>query len=163
MLTDQGLAAMALCPSYAAVAPVGGTQALLGTNPFAFGWPRANGTPYVFDFATSVAARGEIELHRKAGKPLPEGWAIDAQGAPTTDPTAALDGALLPFGGHKGSAISTMIELLAGAMIGDVTSPEARAALGDMTMLPALTPTQTVSCNDGSTAPRPEASIQCAR
>ena len=135
-LIDLGLAALALCPSYAAVAPAGGTEALLGTNPFAFGWPRPNQTPYVFDFATSVAARGEIELHRRAGKPLPEGWAIDAQGAPTTDPAAALEGALLPFGGHKGSAISTMIELLAGAMIGDLNSLEARSALGDMTLLP---------------------------
>lgn len=135
-LTDLGLAALALCPSYAAVAPAGGTEALLGTNPFAFGWPRPNQPPYVFDFATSVAARGEIELHRRAGKPLPEGWAIDAQGAPTTDPAAALEGALLPFGGHKGSAISTMIELLAGAMIGDLNSLEARSALGDMTLLP---------------------------
>lgn len=134
-LTAQGLAALALCPSYAAVAPTGGREALFGTNPMAFGWPRA-GAPYVFDFATSVAARGEIELHRRAGKPIPEGWAIDAEGAPTTDPAAALAGALLPFGGHKGSAISTMIELLGGAMIGDLGSLAAREVLGDMTMLP---------------------------
>ena len=70
-------------------------------------------------------ARGEIELHRRAGKRLPEGWAIDADGRPTTDPEAALAGAMLPFGGHKGSAIGTMIELLAGIMIGDLTSREA--------------------------------------
>lgn len=136
-LTDQGVAAMAMCPSYASVAPSGGTAPLLGTNPFAFGWPRKNQPPYVFDFATSVAARGEIELHRQAGKPLPEGWAIDADGQPTTDPVAALDGAMLPFGGHKGSAISTMIELLAGVMIGDLTSPEALEALGTTTLAPA--------------------------
>ncbi len=136
MLTGQGLAAMALCPSYSSVAPVGGIRALFGTNPFAFGWPRRDRPPYVFDFATSVVARGEIELHRKSGRPIPEGWAIDTDGAPTTDPAAALAGALLPFGGHKGSAFSTMIELLGGAMIGDVNSMEARAALGDMTMLP---------------------------
>ncbi|MDR0809461.1 MAG: Ldh family oxidoreductase, partial [Gemmobacter sp.] len=92
--------------------------------------------PYVFDFATSVAARGEIELHRRAGRPLPEGWAVDATGKPTTDPEAALAGAMLPFGGHKGSAISTMVELLAGVMIGDLTSPEARDYLGSMSLLP---------------------------
>lgn len=137
VLTDLGLAAMAMCPSYSSVAPSGGTSALLGTNPFAFGWPRPDGLPYVFDFATSVAARGEIELHRRAGKPLPEGWAIDPTGAPTTDPEQALAGAMLPFGGHKGSAISTMIELLAGVMIGDLTSPESLEALGTTTLAPA--------------------------
>lgn len=135
-LTDMGLAALALCPSYAAVAPAGGSAALLGTNPFAFGWPRPGQAPYVFDFATSVAARGEIELHRRAGKPIPEGWAIGPDGSGTTDPEQALAGALLPFGGHKGSAISTMIELLGAAMIGDLTSLEAREALGSMALLP---------------------------
>jgi delta1-piperideine-2-carboxylate reductase len=68
---------------------------------------------------------------------LPEGWAIDAEGNPTTDPEAALAGAMLPFGGHKGSAIGTMIELLAGVMIGDLTSPEALAQLGTTTLAPA--------------------------
>ncbi|AGT11239.1 Ldh family oxidoreductase [Paracoccus aminophilus] len=135
-LADQGLAAMAMCPSYATVAPSGGDKPLLGTNPFAFGWPRAGDTPYVFDFATSVVARGEVELYRRAGKQLPEGWAIDADGNPTTDPEAALSGAMLPFGGHKGSAISTMIELLAGAMIGDFTSDEALDFLGTTAIAP---------------------------
>lgn len=135
-LADQGLAGLAMCPSYASVAPAGGTRALLGTNPFAFGWPRPGRDPYVFDFATSVVARGEIELHRREGRPIPEGWAIDAEGAPTTDPVQALAGALLTFGGHKGSAVSTMVELLAGAMIGDLTSPEALAHLGAADLLP---------------------------
>lgn len=135
-ITAYGLAGLAMCPSYATVAPHGGTQALLGTNPLAFGWPRPGQDPYVFDFATSVAARGEVELHRRAGTPLPEGWALDAAGAPTTDPSAALAGAMLPFGAHKGSAISTMIELLAGAMIGDLTSPEALEFLGTTTLAP---------------------------
>ncbi|NLR98174.1 Ldh family oxidoreductase [Rhizobium sp. P38BS-XIX] len=135
-LTDQGLAGFAMCPSYATVAPAGGTAPLLGTNPFAFGWPRIDNPPYVFDFATSVAARGEIELHRRAGKSLPEGWAIDAAGQPTTDPQAALAGAMLPFGGHKGSAIGTMIELLAGIMIGDFTSREALDYLGSTAFAP---------------------------
>ncbi len=136
-VTGQGLAALVMCPSYATVAPTGGTTPLLGTNPFAFGWPRPDRDPYVFDFATSVAARGEIELHRRAGTPLPEGWALDAKGAPTTDPEAALDGAMLPFGGHKGSAIATMIELLAGVMIGDLTSPEVLEFLGSTALAPA--------------------------
>jgi len=132
----HGLAAMVMCPSYATVAPTGGKDPLLGTNPFAFGWPRPADDPYVFDFATSVAARGEVELHRRAGKQLPEGWALDRDGNPTTDPEAALAGAMLPFGGHKGSAISTMIELLAGIMIGDLTSPEVLDYLGTTTLAP---------------------------
>ncbi|MDX7951149.1 Ldh family oxidoreductase [Lichenihabitans sp. Uapishka_5] len=136
-LTTHGLAALAMCPSYAAVAPAGGSQPLLGTNPFAFGWPRRGPTPYVFDFATSVAARGEIELKRRAGAPLPDGWALDAAGHPTTDPQAALDGAMLTFGGHKGSAISTMIELLAGVMIGDLTSAESLRQLGTTSLSPS--------------------------
>jgi LDH2 family malate/lactate/ureidoglycolate dehydrogenase len=131
------LAGLAMCPSYASVAPAGGRKPLLGTNPLAFGWPRPGRTPYVFDFATSVAARGEIELRQRAGERLPEGWAVDSDGAPTTDPAAALAGAMLPFGGHKGSAIGTMIELLAGAMIGDLTSEEALAQLGGTTLAPA--------------------------
>lgn len=135
-LTSRGLAGMAMCPSYATVAPTGGNKPLLGTNPFAFGWPRPEGDPYVFDSATSVAARGEIELHRRAGKPIPEGWAIDSDGQPTTDPEAALAGAMLPFGGHKGSAIGTMIELLAGSMIGDATSAEALEILGSTSFTP---------------------------
>lgn len=135
-LTEQGLAALIMCPSYATVAPTGGNEPLLGTNPFAFGWPRKDKAPYVFDFATSVAARGEIELYRRAGKQLPEGWAIDKDGNPTTDPEAALAGAMLPFGDHKGSAISTMIELLAAIMIGDLTSPEALDFLGTTTLSP---------------------------
>lgn len=135
-VTAHGLAVLVMCPSYASVAPTGGTRPLLGTNPLAFGWPRPSGQPYVFDFATSVAARGEIELLRRAGKPVPEGWAIDIEGQPTDDPAAALAGAMLPFGGHKGSAICTMIELLAGVMIGDLTSPEVLEQLGTTTLAP---------------------------
>lgn len=122
-----GLVALACTPSHAWVAPAGGIRPLFGTNPIAFGWPRPGGTPYVFDFATSAVARGEIELHRRAGKPIPEGWGIDAAGNPTTDPTAALGGAMLTFGGHKGSALSTMVELIAGPLIGDLTSAESLA------------------------------------
>jgi LDH2 family malate/lactate/ureidoglycolate dehydrogenase len=135
-IAAHGLAGLVMCPSYASVAPAGGDGPLLGTNPLAFGWPRRGGHPYIFDFATSVVARGEIELHLRAGKPLPEGWAVDAQGAPTTDPAAALAGAMLPFGGHKGSAIGTMIELLAGAMIGDLSSAEALDRLGGTNLAP---------------------------
>jgi len=135
-LAGRGLAGLSMCPSYSFVAPAGGKDPLLGTNPFAFGWPRPGQHPYVFDFATSVAARGEIELHRRAGTPIPEGWAVDAEGHPTTDPDAALAGAMLTFGGHKGSALSTMIELLSGAMLGEFMSREALDFMGRTDLLP---------------------------
>ncbi|GMG94245.1 Ldh family oxidoreductase [Cupriavidus metallidurans] len=126
-LASEGLVAMAMTPSHAWVAPAGGTKPVFGTNPLAFAWPRPGRTPFVFDFATSAIARGDIELHRRQGKALPEGWAIDADGNPTTDPLAALKGAMLTFGGHKGSALSAMIELMAGPLIGDMTSAESMA------------------------------------
>lgn len=126
-LSDAGLAAMAMVPSHAWVAPAGGTRGSLGTNPIAFSWPRSGKTPFTFDFATSGFARGEIELYKRAGKSLPEGVAIDKKGAPTTDPQAALDGAMLTFGSYKGSALSIMIELMAGPLIDDLTSLESMA------------------------------------
>ncbi|WP_181262828.1 Ldh family oxidoreductase [Pseudomonas aeruginosa] len=100
---------------------------IFGTNPIAFGWPRPDGPPFVFDFATSAVARGEIQLHERAGKPIPLGWGVDEQGEPTTDASAALRGAMLTFGGHKGSALAAMVELLAGPLIGDLTSAESLA------------------------------------
>lgn len=126
MLAEQGLVSFIMLPSHAWVAPAGGKTGVFGTNPFAFGWPRANNFPFIFDFATSAAARGEIELHRRAGKEIPLGWAVDKQGEPTTDPVTAMEGAMLTFGGHKGSALSAMVELLAGPLIGDMLSIESQ-------------------------------------
>lgn len=127
-LAEQGLAALALTPSHAWVAPAGGSRPVFGTNPMAFSWPRPGGQPYVFDFATSTVARGEIELYGRSGRAIPPGWGIDAAGATTTDAATVLQhGAMLTFGGHKGSALSTMIELLAGPLIGDLTSLESKA------------------------------------
>ncbi|MBS7661885.1 Ldh family oxidoreductase [Pseudomonas lalucatii] len=126
-LTDAGLVALACTPSHAWVAPAGGTQPVFGTNPIAFGWPRSGRQPFIFDFATSAIARGDIELHRRAGQPIPLGWGIDAQGQPSTDAAAVLNGAMLTFGGHKGSALAAMVELIAGPLIGDLTSAESLA------------------------------------
>ena len=126
-ITAHGLAALALTPSHAWVAPAGGSKPLFGTNPIAFGWPRPGPYPYVFDFATSAIARGDLELHRRAGQPLPEGCGVDVNGQPSTDPVAVARGAMLAFGGHKGSALSTLVELMAGALIGDWTSRESLA------------------------------------
>ena len=125
-LATDGLVSIAMTPSHSWVAPAGGSKPLFGTNPFAFGWPRPSGNPYVFDFATSMVARGEIELHRQRNEPLPDEWAVDGNGKPTNDAAAAMSGALLTFGGHKGSALSTMIELIAGPLIGDLTSAQSQ-------------------------------------
>lgn len=126
-LATQGLVALACTQAMSYVAPAGGSKPLYGTNPLAFGWPRADHPPLVFDQASSASARGEIQLHLRDGKPLPMGWAMDAAGQPTTDPAAALAGAQLPFGGYKGAAIALMIELLAGPLLGEVLSVEASA------------------------------------
>ena len=126
-LTEAGLVALACNPSHAWVAPAGGSKPIFGTNPIAFGWPRAGKHPFIFDFATSAIARGDIELHRRAGKPIPEGWGIDASGQPSTDAEAVMNGAMLTFGGHKGSALAAMVELIAGPLIGDLTSAESLA------------------------------------
>ncbi|KAA0890783.1 Ldh family oxidoreductase [Pusillimonas sp. ANT_WB101] len=117
-----GVAVMSMNPTHSYVVPTGGSKALLGTNPMAFAWPRPNKRPYVFDFATSAAARADIAMRKNAGQQIPVGWGVDKDGQATTDPAAVLAGAMLPFGSHKGSAISTMIELLAGPMIGGRTS-----------------------------------------
>ncbi|KQO07822.1 Ldh family oxidoreductase [Sphingomonas sp. Leaf242] len=127
-LAEDGLVALAVTPSHAWVAPAGGTQPVFGTNPIAFGWPRPGREPFVFDFATSAVARGEIELHRRAGKAVPDDWGYDADGQPTTEAAAVLNGAMRTFGGHKGSALAAMVELLAGPLIGDMTSRESLEA-----------------------------------
>lgn len=135
-ITAHGLAALALTPSHAWVAPVGGRRPVFGTNPIAFGWPRLGPYPFVFDFATSAVARGDLELHRRADTPLPEGAGVDASGQPSTDAQAVAAGAMLAFGGHKGSALAAMVELMAGALIGDWTSREALAFAADESAAP---------------------------
>jgi LDH2 family malate/lactate/ureidoglycolate dehydrogenase len=126
-LAEMGLVAFAFTSTSSFVAPYGGAKPIYGTNPMAFAWPRDGKPPLVFDQSSSASARGEIQIHQRDGKPIPTGWAIDARGNPTTDPAAALEGAQLTFGGYKGAAIALMIELLAGALIGDVFSFEASA------------------------------------
>ncbi|CAG2157049.1 Ldh family oxidoreductase [Cupriavidus numazuensis] len=98
----------------------------IGHNPIAFGCPLPGQAPIVFDVACSVAARGHILLAAREGKPIPEGWALDADGQPTTDAQRALAGSLLPTGGHKGIGIAMMVECLAGALAAtaDSLSPE---------------------------------------
>ncbi len=126
-VAEAGLLAFA-CTSYKpAVIPAGGSKALYGTNPIAFGWPRKDGPPMVFDQASSVMARGEVMVAAREGHALPEGVGVDSVGKPTTDPNEVLKGAMLAFGGYKGSSIAMMVELLAGGLIGESFSFEAAA------------------------------------
>jgi LDH2 family malate/lactate/ureidoglycolate dehydrogenase len=99
-------------------------RAAIGHNPIAFGCPVPGADPIVFDVACSVAARGHILLAAREGRPIPEGWALDESGAPTTEAKAALQGALLPMGGHKGIGIAMLVECLAGAMTATAASLE---------------------------------------
>lgn len=116
---QQGLVALSFVNSFACVVPHGGHSALFGTNPIAFAAPRAQGLPLVFDLATSAIANGDVQIAAREGKQLPPGFGVDQAGQPTCDPKAILDGgALLPFGGYKGSALSMMVELLAAALTG---------------------------------------------
>lgn len=93
------------------VAPFGGSKPALGVNPIAFGFP-CEPYPVICDFGTASFMWGEIILHQRMGRPLPPGVAIDANGRDTTDPQAALGGAILPFGGHKGYALNLAVQML---------------------------------------------------
>src|ERR1700733_6162692 len=98
--------------------PWGGIDMLLSTNPLAIAVPALEEPPLVLDMATTVAAYGKVKIAAQQGKTMPEGWMIDRQGQPLTDPNRADDGFLLPIGGYKGAAMSLMFGLLAGTLNG---------------------------------------------
>jgi (2R)-3-sulfolactate dehydrogenase (NADP+) len=131
-LAQQGVVALVLSNTPKAMALWGGRRAMLGTNPLAFAAPLgANRAPLVIDLALSVAARGKIVAAQKAGASIPPDWAVDAAGAPTTDPNAALGGALAPIGGAKGAALALMVEVLAAAVTGSSFGWEASSMFDD--------------------------------
>lgn len=100
------------------LAPFGGREGMLGTNPFSIALPQKDGEPLVLDVACSVTARGNVSNYKREGKQLPEGWCMDAEGNPTRDPAAALKGTMLPFGGHKGSGLAVFVDMLSGILSG---------------------------------------------
>ena len=121
----EGLVAMAFVNGISRVAPFGGHRPFYGTNPMSFAAPRHGAEPLVFDQASSAMAFGDLKLAQIAKRSVPPGTGIDRNREPSTDPAAILDGgALLPFGGHKGSSISMMVELLAGGLTGGAFSFE---------------------------------------
>ena len=93
--------------------------------------PRANAPPLVVDQSSSVVARGEVVRHARQGRQIPLGWALDHEGAPTTDASAALEGSMLPAGGYKGAGIALLVELLAAALTGATFSFAASSFLDD--------------------------------
>jgi LDH2 family malate/lactate/ureidoglycolate dehydrogenase len=100
------------------MAPWGGAERLLGINPLAVAVPAGAERPLVYDAAFSATAHGKVRVYRQKGLALPEGWALDREGRPTTDPAAALEGLLLPIGGFKGTALALLMGLLSSMLSG---------------------------------------------
>jgi len=117
-LANKGLVALVFTNSPQAIAPWGGSKGVFGTNPIAFAAPRANNLPLLIDLSLSKSARGKVMVAQQKGESIPEGWALDEHGQPTTDPGAALQGTMLPMGDAKGAALVLMVEILAAGLSG---------------------------------------------
>lgn len=130
-LAEQGLVALLFANTPGAIAPWGGSKPVFGTNPIAFAAPLAGREPVVIDMALSRVARGPIVAARQKGQAIPEGWALDADGKPTTDPAAALAGTMVPLGEAKGATLAMMVEILAAALVGTHFAFQASSFLDD--------------------------------
>lgn len=115
---EAGFASIIGSNATTTIAPWGGTDARVGNSPIGFAVPNPGGNPFLLDMAMSVVARAKIRNALKAGASIPDTWATDASGRPTTDPKQALDGFLLPIGGHKGYGLALMVDLFAGLLSG---------------------------------------------
>lgn len=116
---EAGFAAMVFTNASPALPPWGGRGEMFGTSPFAVGVPAPGSVPFVLDMAPTVVARGKIRKAAREGRPIPEGWGLDAEGRETTDPAAVMaGGVLLPIGGAKGAGLSMMLDILCGVLTG---------------------------------------------
>ncbi len=159
-LAQAGLMGLAFCNSGAVVAPFGGTGRALGTNPFAWAAPGAAEDPLVLDFSTAGVAEGKLRVAGAEGRAVAAGLIVDSRGQPTTRPEDFFaGGALLPFGGHKGSGMSIMIELLGGLLTGMGTAPTPGYAGGNGTVLLAVS----IAAFTSEQAYREEAAAFCAK
>ena len=116
LAAEAGYASIIGSNATTTIAPWGGTDARVGNSPIGFGVPNPDGNHFLLDMAMSVVARAKIRNALKAGASIPDTWATDAQGLPTTDPKQALDGFLQPIGGHKGYGLALMVDLFAGLL-----------------------------------------------
>ena len=130
-LAEQGLVALLFANTPGAIAPWGGAKPVFGTNPIAFAAPLAGREPLVIDMALSKVARGPIVAAKQKGESIPEGWALDTAGKPTTDPAAALAGTMVPLGDAKGATLAMMVEILAAALVGTHFAFQASSFLDD--------------------------------
>jgi (2R)-3-sulfolactate dehydrogenase (NADP+) len=130
-LAEAGLVALLFANTPAAIAPWGGSVGVFGTNPIAFACPLPGRAPIVIDLSLSKVARGNILAAKQKGEAIPEGWALDSAGEPTTDPDAALKGTMLPLGDAKGTALALMVEVLAAGLTGANFAAEASSFLDD--------------------------------
>jgi (2R)-3-sulfolactate dehydrogenase (NADP+) len=128
-LAERGLVGLMFANTPAAIAPWQGTTAAFGTNPIAFACPLPGAPPIVVDLSLSKVARGNIMAAKQKGARIPEGWALDRDGKPTTDPEAALRGTMIPVGDAKGTALALMVELLAAGLTGARFAAEASSFL----------------------------------
>ena len=123
MALEHDMIGMTMTDSPPLMAPWGGRKGFLGTNPISIAAPAGKERPFVFDMATSVVARGAVILASKKGEQIPPTWAVDKDGLPTTDAKAALEGAVLPLGGHKGFGLAMAIDILGGILAGGPFGP----------------------------------------
>jgi LDH2 family malate/lactate/ureidoglycolate dehydrogenase len=131
-MTREDMLLLAMTNCEPAMSPVGGREAFFGTNPIATSFPTGKGFPLKIDLATSLVARGNIIAANKAGRSIPEGWALDADGKPTTDAAAALAGTVLAMAGHKGIALAMMVELFCGVLSGAAVGSQVGSMYKDM-------------------------------
>ena len=134
-----GMVGVAFTNSPAAIPAWGGKTALFGTDPVAFAFPRESGDPLVIDLALTTVVRGKIMMAMQKGEKIPEGWALDRNGKPTTDPKEAIErGSLFPIGGAKGAMLALSFELICAALTGSSIGPEADSFFSDQGNKPRI-------------------------
>ena len=134
-----GMVGIAFTNSPAAIPAWGGKKALFGTDPVAFAFPRPKGEPLVIDLALTTVVRGKIMMAMTRGEKIPEGWALDRHGKPTTDPKEAIEqGSLFPIGGVKGAMLALSFELVCAALTGSAIGPEADSFFSDQGNKPRI-------------------------
>lgn len=141
---NNGFLAFAMSSTSPSVVPFGGRGPRIGNSPMSFATPGVHEPELVADMAQSMSSRGRIKVFQSQDRALPEGWAVDADGRPTRDPAAALAGGVLPSGGHKGAALSLMVEMLASGLTGAHLTQRIRHAGFTSAGLPDLTADVTV-------------------